>query len=561
MELFSLLLPEIVVVATALVLFLFGVGGGGVRMLVPWIALGGLLAAGVISVVRVPVDTLDFTGAVTSDQLTAFVRVLTVIVGIPLVLLSWPTNDARTGNSAVHFGLDSAEYFGLLLLSLSGIMLVSASNDTMLLFMGIELASIPTYVLVAMGRPLPSAQEAGVKYFYLGAMSAAVLLMGFAYLYGVTGTTNLAETATAIQGSTGVWLTLALILVLLGLCFKLAAFPLHFYAGDVYAGAATPVTALLSFVPKAVGVVALVKVLVTAGAGVDGVANGPLPAAVWQTLLVVAILTMTVGNTMALMTRNLKRVMAYSSIAHSGYMLVALTAMAAASLGGGMDVVQSAAAGVLFYLVAYGVMNAGVFGVLMMLPTRERVTDSDGNVYRPPATSAETYDEIRGVGRRHPILTAAMAICCISLIGIPLTVGFLGKFYVFRPVLELAGDASGEFARALWILVGATAINAAIAAGYYLKILSEMILKPAPDEAEIAAGSEATAIPGAPRQPWPLIAAVALSAGGALLLGFVPPVIDYLSDAARLAALDVSTRAVELADGTAVAATESSALP
>ncbi len=341
-------------------------------------------------------------------------------------------------------GLDSAEYFGLLLLSLAGIMLVGASNDTMLLFMGIELASIPTYVLVVMGRPLPSAQEAGVKYFYLGAMSAAILLLGFAYLYGVTGTTNLTEITVALKNpANGVWATMALVLVLLGLSFKLAAFPLHFYAGDVYTGAATPVTALLSFVPKAVGVVALVKILVAGGAGESAMSGSILSEMVWQILLVVSIVTMTVGNTMALLTKNLKRVMAYSSIAHSGYMLVALTAMAAAGTvaGGDHDVVRTAAAGVLFYLVAYGVMNAGVFGVLMMLPTRERITDSDGNVFRPPATSAETYDEIRGVGRQHPLLTAAMAVCCISLIGIPLTVGFLGKFYVFRPALELAQDA------------------------------------------------------------------------------------------------------------------------
>jgi NADH-quinone oxidoreductase subunit N len=402
--------------------------------------------------------------------------------------------------------------------------------------MAIELASIPTYVLVAMSRPLPAAQEAGVKYFYLGAMSAAVMLLGFAYLYGATGTTNLGEIATAFGTGTlsdalggGTWKALAVVLVLLGFCFKLAAFPLHFYAGDVYTGAATPVTALLSFVPKATGILATLKVLSAVGTG------GATPA-VWATLLVVSVLTMTVGNTMALLTENVKRVMAYSSIAHSGYMLAALTVLAA-----GEGIVgrpgQAAAAGVLFYLAAYGVMNAGVFGVLMMLPTRKTMADQTGTQRLLPATSAETYRDIRGAGRSHPLLGGAMAVCCISLIGIPITVGFLGKIYVITPAVLLA-QAAPEVATAMWILIAFVALNAAVAAAYYLRILVEMMLSKSAEEEEALAEGQVYQAPKVATQPWPIVTAVTLSAGGALFLGgLIPGALNTLTAAADEAAV------------------------
>ncbi len=552
MELFSLLLPEIVVVLTSLVLFLFGVvKSSTVRTVVPWVALAGLVTAGIIATFASPYGGGDFTGAVVGDALANYSKVLVCVVGVILLLLCWPTQQDGGGNVALHYGLDAAEFFGLVLLSLCGVMLVAGADDTMLLFMGIELASIPTYVLVVMGRPLAKSQEAGLKYFYLGAMAAAVLLLGFAYLYGVTGTTNLTDSAAILAGGEGAlggilvgstWKTLALILLVLGLCFKLAAFPLHFYAGDVYTGAATPVTAILSFVPKATGILALVKLLLVAGAGT---AAGVSPI-VWHTLLVISIVTMFVGNMMALLTENLKRVMAYSSIAHSGYMLAALTALAAAGnvTGGHSSIVALAITAVLVYLAAYGVMNAGIFGVLMMLPTRERVVDAAGEVFRPPATSAETYAEIRGVGRRHPTLVVAMAICCISLIGIPLTVGFIGKLYIFQPAVKLAQDASNGSSRLLmWVLIGSIAVNAAIAAAYYLRIISEMVLGKSPEEEDADADGQPYESAPAPRQPWPVLAATGLSAGGALFLGGIAPqTLQGLTNAAEVAARSASAR-------------------
>lgn len=553
MNLFSLLLPELLVTAAALVLFLLGVVKGPAgRKVAPWIALGGLIVGGIVAFLQLGGgNESDFTGAIVAGDFSGYVKLITAGVGIILLLLCWPTNDDATGNRGLWFGHDAGEFFGLLLLSLVGIMLVAGANDTILLFMGIELASIPTYVLVVMGRPVPAAQEAGLKYFYLGAMSAAVMLLGFAYLYGATGTTNLSEISASFAGtlplndifSAGTWRTVAIVLLLLGFAFKLAAVPLHLYAGDVYTGAATPVTALLSFVPKTTGIVATVKVLLAVSGGVTGELVG---GEVWKTLFFVSILTMTVGNAMALLTENLKRVMAYSSIAHSGYMLAALTVLAAAyPLAGdgyiARDATLLAVSGVLFYLAAYGVMNSGVFGVLMMLPTRKVFIDADGNRRRLPTATAETYADLRGIGRRHPFLTAAMAVCCISLIGIPLTVGFLGKFFVIRPALQLA-EAGGVTATWMYWLIGLTVLNAAVAAAYYLRIVSEMILLRSVEEEDADVEGIAYEPPPAPRQPWPIVTATALSVIGIFLFGMFPFGIRILDNSA-----DRAARAVPLA--------------
>src|SRR5947199_64884 len=204
----------------------------------------------------------------------------------------------------------------LLLLAICGVFLVASANDMMLLFLGIELASIPTYIMVSISRPLPVAQEAGVKYFFLGAMSAAIMLFGFSYLYGTTGMTSLAEISSLLHPSHGAsgpttWQLLAIVMLLAGFAFKIAAVPLHAYAGDVYQGAATPVTALLAFVPKTSGFIAIIKILAAVG-GQQWI----VPDVVFKLLWVIAVLTMTFGNALGLLQFNIKRVLAYSSVAH-----------------------------------------------------------------------------------------------------------------------------------------------------------------------------------------------------------------------------------------------------
>jgi NADH-quinone oxidoreductase subunit N len=378
-------------------------------------------------------------------------------------------------------------------------------------------------VMVSISRPLPVAQEAGVKYFFLGAMSAAIMLFGFSYLYGTTGLhdlraiTDLLQRDAAGQVSLSVWQMLAFVVILLGLAFKIAAFPLHFYAADVYQGAATPVTAFLAFVPKTTGFVAIIKILAVVG-GDAWIA----PRTLVTLLMVLAVLTMTIGNVLGLLQYNVKRVLAYSSIAHSGYMLVGLTALLYAAHNPELSAAQRSAVqvdalkGVLFYLAAYGIMNAGSFGVLMLLPTRDPAA-ADNNAWA--GSSAETFEDIAGTGQAHPALGLAMAVSCLSLTGLPLTIGFFGKFYLIKPALDakLIGLAI--------LLV----INAAISAAYYLRIVAAMFLRPEP--APLSTGGEPApaSVPAARVMPMPIALSVGLSVAGTLLLGLYPPAIEALS--------------------------------
>jgi NADH-quinone oxidoreductase subunit N len=302
------------------------------------------------------------------------------------------------------------------------------------------------------------------------------------------------------------WQILAVVMLIAGFGFKIAAVPMHVYAGDVYQGAATPVTAFLSFVPKTSGIVALVKILFAVGG-----MHWAVPPQVVKLLWVLAALTMTFGNVLALPQYNVKRLFAYSSIAHSGYMLVGLTALAGAYGNGGPGVFetqQAALQGVLFYLTAYGVTNAAAFGVLMMLPSRDSTAGR-------PATSAETIEDLAGQGRKHPALGLCMTVCCLSLIGIPLTVGFIGKLLLIKPAL------SGGF---VWLAI-ITVVNAAISAAYYLRIVATMFLR----DPATNGGAE----PAEPAKSFPITAAIALSVGGTLLLGVVLPLTQIVATGAQ----------------------------
>jgi NADH-quinone oxidoreductase subunit N len=531
--------PELVLIGAACLLFLVGVRPtAGARRATPVIAL---IALAFVFAYQLRGDTsgasdrglIDPTGTFRIGELAQYIKLIASGVGALFVLLSWPTNRAQTANSALSFGREAGEYFALLLLSISGIFIVAGANDIILLFLGIELASIPTYIMVSVSRPLPVAQEAGVKYFFLGAMSAAIMLFGFSYLYGTTGATNISEiaqifSATLNHSYTAVaftpWQMLAAIMIIAGLAFKMAAVPLHFYAADVYQGAATPVTALLSFVPKTSGFVGLIKVLYAFGGGTFEV-----PSQLVKMLWILAVLTMTAGNVLGLLQSNVKRVLAYSSVAHSGYMLTGITALVTAKFGAPGDIQQKALAGVLFYLAAYGIMNAGTFGVLMLLPARasrrygEPVLEPSEDL--PPA-SAETYEDLAGTGRRHVALGLAMAVGCFSLIGLPLTVGFFAKFYLIGPML---------LSHNYWLAI-IVVINAVIGAVYYLKIVATMFLRPVPTSTAV----QSPELHSAPLTPsdhnFPIGLAVALSTAATLIFGIVLPATADLSSRAINAA-------------------------
>ena len=514
-QLVQVMLPELILIVAACVLFLFGMSAkAAARRVVPVLALLSLVVA-LLAIVRGPATNQTLSDPWNTFRIFEFaqyIKLLTVAVGMLFALMAWPSNANATGGNAVDYGLDVGEFYALMLLSISGLLIIAGANDIVLLFLGIELAAIPTYIMVSISRPLAVAQEAGIKYFFLGALAAALMLFGFSYLYGTTGLTKLDALAQhfadtiARPGEDPVWTSwqmLAALMLFGGFAFKMAAVPLHFYAGDVYQGAATPVTAFLAFVPKASGIVALIKVLYVVSGGVW---NVPVP--IEKLLWVLALLTMTFGNVLALLQFNVKRVLAYSSVAHSGYMLVGLTALVSAG-GNAFDVQSAALSGVLFYLAAYGIMNAGAFAVLMLLPSREPKI----------ATSAETFEDLAGQGRHHPALGLAMAVSCFSLTGLPLTIGFFGKFYLIVPAWK---------ADLTWLVI-LTMVNAAISAAYYLRIVAAMFLRPEPVTfGEPAATSQPAA--GVFPQPVPVLLALTLSVAGTLLFGIVPPATQVLDN-------------------------------
>jgi NADH-quinone oxidoreductase subunit N len=523
--LLNAMLPEIILTATACLLFLLGMSNKVLsRKLAAELALLSLVCVFLIQCFRTAGPTtpvIDSGGAVYVQSLSQYIKLITAGVGILLVLLNMPTNKLATGGSAIETGTDTAEYFALLLLSLAGLCVVASANDLILLFLGIELASIPTYIMVSISRPLPVAQEAGLKYFFLGAMSAAIMLFGFSYLYGVTGSTSLDRIAGTfsylVQPGQSIalvqhtpwspWLVMAVLMLIGGFAFKIAAVPLHSYAGDVYQGAATPVTAFLSFVPKTSGFVALIKVLYAVSGGTWDV---PLP--IINVLWAIAALTMTVGNVLGLVQFNIKRTLAYSSVAHTGYMLVGITALV--SSHGQLGIQNQALGAVLFYLAAYGITNVAAFGVLQLLPSR----------HDRPATSAETFEDIAGQGRKHMGLGLAMAVACLSLTGIPLTAGFIGKIYLALP----AGHAN-----LIWLSIILWS-NAAISAGYYLRIIAVMFLRPEPTHLMPGAS---TATPMRLVHPPTVVIAVLLSVVITLLLGSVPAAYTLLSNRVQQAAV------------------------
>jgi NADH-quinone oxidoreductase subunit N len=334
-------------------------------------------------------------------------------------------------------------------------MLCAGADDLIWLFLALELTSLPTYIMVSLSTRHGRSMEAGVKYFFLGALGAAIFLYGFTLIYGGTGSTDLgqihrvlAEQAAAAGSPSGInpIAMAGLVLAVIGVAFKIAAVPMHFYTPDVYQGASASVAAFLAFVPKTAGFLTLMLLCSAVGwTAMAGPADsfGSLPSPLHETLWIMAALTMTVGNVLALIQTSVKRLLAYSSIAHSGYMLVGLVA------GPGDGFASSGLAAILFYLISYGVINLGAFAVLASL---ER-TGLDGQ-----PDEIDSFDDLRGLCRSRPLLGYTLVLSSLGLLGLPLTLGFWAKLPLFTAAL-----ASGET-----VLLLILAVNSAIAAYYYL---------------------------------------------------------------------------------------------
>jgi NADH-quinone oxidoreductase subunit N len=425
--------------------------------------------------------------------LTFYTRCAALGVGAILVLVNW--NQSVPG--------ERGEYMALILLSLLGLVLTASANDLLVLLFAIELVSVPTYVLIALSQDDARAPEASVKYFFLGALAAAILAYGLTFWYGASGSTTLQVVsagagATTLPVAEGVdnYVLIGLLLIIGGLAFKVAAVPFHVYAPDVYEGAASPVTGLLGFVPKMAGFVALVKVLDTC--------HWKLPIEVSWLLWIIAAATMTVGNVTALLQTNVKRMLAYSSIAHTGYMLIALLVGPASGQGPMSDGIAS----LLFYITVYGVMNLGAFALLAAFGRGGR--------------SVETLDDLAGLATHAPWPCLAFAVCVLSLMGLPPTAGFLGKVYIFGSAFSVSTDHA--FHGPLFALAIIGVVNSAIGAAYYLRIVSACYV-----------GKPATAAEGLGGRPirWGLSAC-----GLAMFLLFIWP--RGLTQQARMAAASLN---------------------
>lgn len=416
--------PELAVTLAALVVLVGDVFVPAGRARLAWLAAGvlGLAAAGALVAGAGPAA---FGALYARDGLANALQGVTLAVAAAGLLL------AR--DYLVRTGLDRGEYYALVLISTTGAMLMVASQDLLFLFVALETLSVPLYVLAGFARDSHRSQEASLKYFLLGSFASALLLYGVALVYGVTGSTGLGALADAAPSFP---LLVGLGLVVVGLGFKAAAVPFHAWAPDVYEGAPAPAVAFMSVLAKVGAVGALLRVLPV---------TVPHLVEAWQPVVAaVSAATMVVGNLAALRQTNLKRMLAYSSVAHAGYLLIGVAAGNAAGVWGAV-----------YYLSVYAAMNLGAFGVLTLL---ERA-----------GAEADEVDDLRGLGDRSPALAAAFAVFMASLTGLPPTAGFLGKFYLFTAALQ---------AGLLWLaLVGVA--TSVVSVAYYLRAAYAAYLGPA----------------------------------------------------------------------------------
>lgn len=467
---FIALLPASVLTVAALICFLGGTTKCSKLFWGPFTIVSLAVAVVFLNVLprlfSGPAPTADAPNMVVYDALSFLFQHLALIVGALFAAMAF--RHQLEDDSA-------AEFYGLLLTLISGLLIVAAANDIVLLFLGLELISVPTYILIYMGRKDYRCQEAAAKYFLLSILSAAVLLYGLSFLYGMTGSTNLTTIRVVLQqtynGTPGVIQAVsasklgvvALVLIFAGLGFKLAAVPFHFYAPDVYEGTNSWNAGLLSIVPKAAGLIALIRFVSFTMAGYEGYGH--------TVALILAIVTMTAGNILALLQTNIRRMLAYSGVAHAGYMLVGiavgfwdnLSSSSRIEPGFGLPVGVQAS---LYYLIAYTVVSAGLFAVLVFLAR--------------PNKEVEHIEDLTGLWKSQPWLAIATAIFLFSLAGIPPLPGFWGKLGLFGGALS-----AREFRSALEmpvphisfiVLAVVGMVNAAIGAVYYLRIIALMFL-------------------------------------------------------------------------------------
>jgi NADH-quinone oxidoreductase subunit N len=466
------ILPEVILTVAGILIMLAEpmLAPGKSRKPLGWVAIFGSIAAGaasfyqlhIVNAANMPVSA--FYATVQVDDFSIFFHLL--IASIVAVTLLGSLNYFDKPGS--HAG----EYFALLCFGATGMMFMTLAVELLMVFVGLEISSISTYILAGFRKGKSRSVEAALKYFLLGSFATAFFLYGIALLFGATGSTSIGAIAAALPHTAMPKLAfLAIAMLLIGLGFKVSAAPFHVWTPDVYQGAPAPVVGLLSTAPKAAAFAVLLRLLFNAA---------PSLREQWFPLIcVLAVLSMFVGNLGALMQTNVKRMLAYSSIAHAGYLLCAFTSFH-----------QDAVAAACFYTAAYAAMNVGAFLVLT------QISGYDEN--------ARTLEDFTGLAQQRPALAALLGFFLLSLIGIPFTGGFFGKFYVFTAAVH---------GGAVWLAVIGLA-NSGIACFYYLRLLTAIYARPLGDSTNIAPTPRRLNIP----------AAIALSATAAatLFLGILP---------------------------------------
>ncbi len=465
-------LPELVLIlAGTVVMVLEPLTAEGSKRRLAWLSFAALAAALAASVIAHANPGPAFHNMLAVDGFATFFRVLVCTVGMLTILISTAYLDREKHQQG--------EYYALILFSIAGQCIMASANELIMVFIGIEISSIASYVLAGYLRDDKRNNESAIKYFLLGSFATAFLLYGIAWIYGLTGSTNLDAIRAAISQpdfSSGQSLIgFAAAMMAVGFAFKVSAVPFQVWAPDVYQGAPAPISAFLSVGPKAAAFAVLLRVFLTAFAPVTDR---------WEPIVaVIAFATMTIGNFAALRQSDIKRLLAYSSIANAGYVLVAVAAHS-----------ETGVAAVMFYLAAYVLMTIGAFAIITYFSRRgERYVQ---------------IDDLSGLAARQPVVAALFAVFALSMIGVPLTAGFFGKFYIFKAALD---------SNLVWLAILGL-LNSALAAYYYLQILVVMYMREPGEATENLAPMSG----GVTVAAW-------VSAVGTVLLGIFP---DLLLDIA-----------------------------
>ncbi len=474
-----------------------------------WLSIIGVLVSLVLTFAGFAQRTTAFNGMFIGDAFTALINIVALVTALISILVAY--------DYLKRTKIERGEYYPLLLVSVAGAMFMGSAGDLVVVFVGIELLSIPLYILAGFRRPDVRSEESAMKYFLLGAFSTGFLVYGIALVFGATGTTNLQTIFNRVSSSDLASPGLLLIgtgLLIVGLGFKVAAVPFHMWTPDVYQGAPTPVTAFMSVTAKVGGFGALLRIVVIAvpslipsSTQIDPGTTATLHA-MWQsTVAILAALTVILGNFVAIYQRDIKRLLAYSSIAHAGYILMAVAAAgtfvatkdAAGNVTFSLQIAEQAMQGALIYLLAYAFTNIGAFAVAIAVERDD--------------TTGTQLDDLAGLSRTRPLLAGAMAIFMLSLTGIPLTAGFVGKWFVFLSTLN-AG---------LWFLAVIGVLTSVVSAYYYLRVIVKMWLETGEGQAQPSR--------------LPLTSAVVICLVGTILLGILPYIASNLVQTVTAVAL------------------------